>query len=174
MRHVNRHAVGGKVAVFHIGQRHGGAFVAAGAIAQSFIGSKIKQFAGDYFAAGRRSKLIALERRFWASRDARVDIREEILRVQRAVSQKVVDRSMELVRAAFGDRVDLRGTPAVFRGIGIRLNLEFLNFIDGGNGCYGVEVWRGIGRAIQKEIRVLSARSAYRILVSHTTADIAN
>src|SRR6266403_1440544 len=105
----NNRAVVREVAILHIRHGHRGLFVSAGAIAQALIGAEIKKFIGDYFSACCSPELIAFEWRFWTAWDARVDIGEEILRVQRAISQKVVNGSMELVGATFGDRVDLRG-----------------------------------------------------------------
>src|SRR5438132_12285091 len=81
---------------------------------------------------------------------------------------------MKLVGAALGDGVDLSGAAAVFRRVRIRLDLEFLDFVHRGNSGDGIEVGRSIDGAVEKEISVLSAGAADRVLVTHATADIAD
>ena len=58
---------------------------------------------------------------------------KEVPRIEIIIPQKLIDRSVNFVRAGFGDQVD-RGTgrPAEGGGINIGLNLEFLNSIRGG------------------------------------------
>ena len=84
--------------------------------------------------------MVALEGRLGAIRNTRIDVGEEILSIERIVAEEVVDSAMEFVGAALGDGVDLRGTATVLGGVGVGLNLEFLDFVDGGNGGDGVEV----------------------------------
>src|SRR5689334_6423978 len=112
MRHVNGSAIVGEVAVLHIGQGDSGRLGGVGPIAQSFVSTEIKELIRDDFSTGGGTELIALEGWLRTRRNSRVDVGEEVFRVQGAISQEVVGRSMELVCAALSDRVDLSGAAA--------------------------------------------------------------
>ena len=81
---------------------------------------------------------------------------------------------MKLVGATFRYRIDLSGAAAVLRSVGIGLDLELLDFVDGRNGGDSIEIGRSIDGAVEKEIGVLSAGPAHGVLVSHAPADVAD
>ena len=81
---------------------------------------------------------------------------------------------MKLVRATLGDGVDLSSTAPVLGRVGVGLHLELLNFIDRRNSGDGIKVGRSVDGAVEKEIGVLSAGAADRVLVTHATADVAD
>src|SRR6266436_57130 len=114
--HVNRNGVVREVSVFYVGHRHRSAVGEVSAVRQSLVSSEEKQLVPHNPSTASGPKLIALKRRLWSA-GAEVDIVEEVFRVQRAVSQKVVGRAMKLVGSPFGYRVDLSGAPAELCGV---------------------------------------------------------
>src|SRR5260221_2888394 len=172
MRHVNGYPVSGQIAILDGGERHSGELRSMVAIPQALIAAEIKQLVLQDFSACRGAKLIASKRGLRCGA-AGINIVEKILGIQRIVAQEVERRTVEYVRSALGDGIQLRGATPKFRAVGIRLHLEFLNLIDGGDGGDGIGVGRGVDSAVQQVIGVLRTRAAQRVkfVVSpaHTT-----
>ena len=139
MRHENGNTIVREVPILHIRHRHGNKAGEVGAVAQSFVGAKVKELSGHNFSPGGGAELIAFERGFRRA-FAEVDVVEIISSIEEVVAQEIVRGSVKFVRPALGYSVDLSGSAAVFGGIGIRLDLEFLNLIDRGNGSHSIEI----------------------------------
>ena len=147
MRHENGNAIVREVPILHIRHRHGNKAGEVGAVAQSFVGAKVKELIGHNFPPGSGTELIAFKRGFRRA-FAEVDVVEIISSIEEVVAQEIVRGSMKFVGASLGDSVDLNGAAAVLGGVGIRLHLELLNFVDRGNSGDGIEVGRSIHSAI--------------------------
>src|SRR4029079_9212995 len=105
---------------------------------------KKEQLVPEDSSASGGAELITPERRVGRAWPA-VDIVEEIFGIESVVAQKVVRGAVERIGAALGDGIDLRGAAPVFRRVGIGLDLELLNLIDGWNRHHRVEIRRRIG-----------------------------
>src|SRR2546427_6574085 len=168
-----RNAVVGEVAVFHIGHGHGDEAGEVRPVSQSFICAEVKHLVGHNFSARGCAELVTFERRLGRA-FAEVDVVEIISSVKEVISQEIVGRAMELVRAALSHSVDLSSATAVLGSVGVGLDFELLDFVYGGNSCDGIEVRRSVDRPVEKEIGVLSTGAADRVLAVHPATNVAN
>src|ERR1700722_6426500 len=86
---------------------------------------------------------------------------EEVVGIEGVVAQKLEGAAVEVVRARFLNRVDdVAHAPAILRRIGVGLNLELLQFIDGGHVNDAIPIAGAIPVTVEEEDRRAHATSS--------------